>query len=127
MADNTKPVTAIELKTFIDAVEFASDAEEWVPSKRQWTRIRDMINRLEETAPAQAHSQQATPHYMQIPTADAQISYGPRGMGGPQGGMMQPQGLPQGIPLAGATPQIPVKTPDIDNAFGKPYQSSFAA
>lgn len=126
MADNTKVVTAVELKTFIDAVEFASDAEDWVPSKRQWVRIRDMINRLEETAPPAVATAAAPQHYMQIPTADAQISYGPRGMGGPQGGMMQPQGLPQGIPLAGATPQIPVRTPDIDT-FGKPYQSSFAA
>lgn len=126
MADNTKPVTAVELKTFIDAVEFAADAEKWVPSERQWTRIRDMINRLEETASAPAAMAQAPQqHYMQIPTADAQISYGPRGMGPPGGGMMQPQGLPQGVPFAAATPQIPVKTPDIDT-LGKPYTSAFA-
>lgn len=125
MVDKTKPVTAVELKTFIDAVEFAADAENWVPSPRQWTRIRDMIDRLEETATTPAAIAQAPQHYMQIPTADAQISYGPRGMGVPQGGMMQPQGLPQGVPFAGSTPQIPVKTPDIDT-LTQPYKSTFA-
>jgi len=40
--------TVRDLKTFIDAVEFASDVDEWTPSPKQWKRIRTMINDLSE-------------------------------------------------------------------------------
>jgi hypothetical protein len=40
--------TVRDLKTFIDAVEFASDVDEWTPSPKQWKRIRSMINELTE-------------------------------------------------------------------------------
>lgn len=122
---STKPVTINELKTFIDAVEFASDSDNWVPSDRQWKRIRDMINRLEEAAP---------PAPMQMPAAPfipPQGSFGPPPVA-TQSAMQLPQGNwspppPQQLsgPFATGGPS-PVKTPDIDTTHGKGYQSSFA-
>lgn len=129
MAD--KPVTIRELKTFIEAVEFAADSEdEWIPSKRQWIRIRSMIERLEET-PATATTP-PTQSSFQPPTAFAppvMIDYGPSRMspGGFGGQQMplSPSSPPPGAPFAIGAPQLPVRTPDIDTSI-QPYKSSFA-
>lgn len=55
-----KPVTIPELKMFIEAVEFASDTDEWTPSVRQWTKIRSMIDSLQES-PVKAQGTQPAP------------------------------------------------------------------
>jgi hypothetical protein len=120
-----KHVSVAELKTFIDAVEFASDADNWIPSQRQWERIRSMIDRLED-APAPPPPARYVPdnqQMMQLPQ--------PSMMQVPQGGMMPsmmqpPQMLPPNAPFAAGNPAMPVRTPDIDT-MGKPYQSAFAA
>lgn len=121
-----KTVTVSELKTFIDAVEFAADVEgDWMPSVRQWTRIRSMIDRLEEVPaapqmmqlPQPQHYQQ--PQMMQLP----QPTMAPGGMGGM--GMQPPQMMNSGAPLA-MHEALKVRTPDIDTSNGKGYQSAFA-
>lgn len=44
-----KMVSVHELKTFIDACEFIADTEQmWVPSARQWAKIREMIRNLND-------------------------------------------------------------------------------
>lgn len=140
MADDKK-VTVRDLQTFIDAVEFASDQEEWTPSPKQWKRIRDMINNLESASVAQPqpqvqYAQPVQPHY-QPPLQLAQPAptfSGPSTLSGvtpsgaPFGGGM-PTAAPFGGTPAGAAfggGAAPVRTPDIDTSNGKPYQSSFA-
>lgn len=114
-----KKVTISELKTFIDAVEFAADTEGWTPSKRQWLKIREMINALVEAPTPQA----ASLPQMMMPVQQGPVQMAPSGMAGltPPG----PVHIPAGVPMAGANPAIPVKTPDIDTTRGN-YQSSFA-
>lgn len=132
-----KKVTATELKTFIDAVEFAADTEEtWVPSTRQWIRIRDMINNLEETAqvvttvPVPVHQ----PMIMPIPQPHHGMANIPMGMEGPPmpagpsafgGAQQMPQQMNHRAPLA-QNAAMPVRTPDIDTSGGNGYTSSFA-
>jgi hypothetical protein len=115
-----KKVTISELKTFIEAVEFAADTEEWIPSKRQWLKIREMINALVE-AP--------TPQPVSLPQMMMPVQQGPVQMapGGLSAGLTPPGPvqIPAGVPMSGANPAIPVKTPDIDTTRGN-YQSSFA-
>lgn len=136
-------VTIRDLQTFIDAVEFASDQEEWVPSPRQWKRIREMISKLED-APAvverpqlyspMAGVPQMAPHAlhapMQAPASTQQIPPMPAGPSAfvapavPAGPQYHFGGIPAQphIPAAFNTP----RTPDIDTTGGKPYTSSFA-
>ena len=123
MAKEQKPVSVTQLKTFIEAVEFAADAEDWVPNKRQWERIRDMIEQLEESAPAASSpAPQAAPVMMQLPVPTMASSFGHS-----PGGLAMP--LPpntQGLagPFGSGGP-APVRTPDVDTSNGQ-YQSSFA-
>lgn len=118
MATTPKKVTVPELKTFIEAVEFAADTDEWIPSKRQWLKIREMINALVDTPQAAP-----APQVMQLPP----IPMGPMQMapGGMSGMAPGPVHIPQGVPLAAGNPTQAVKTPDIDTSRGN-YQSSFA-
>lgn len=132
----TKKVTITELKTFIEAVEFASDSDAWVPSERQWNRIREMINGLEEGAPAPIQHHYAPMHLpqMQHPMADIPMGMDAPGMpAGPSplasGTAMQqpsPQMMNPRAPIAQSNGQIPVRTPDIDTSNGQGYTSSFA-
>ncbi len=117
MSDRKK-ITIRDLQTFIDAVEFASDQEEWVPSAKQWKRIKDMINNL-EAEPAiptamqlyspPVHSGFAQPIHEPMPAIPA----------GPSS--MPSFSSPVVAPPIFANP----RTPDIDTSTGK-YQSGFA-
>lgn len=137
-----KKTTVAELKTFIDAVEFASDKDNWVPSERQWNRIRDMINNLDDAPPAPPQVSHPPHHVMQLPQAPHPMAHIPMGMdtpgvpAGPSslGGGMPAQLPPQQMmnpraPLAtgmNGTAAMPVRTPDIDTSNGQGYTSSFA-
>lgn len=120
MATTEKAVSAAELKTFIEAVEFAADSDEWIPSKRQWERIRKMIDRLDVAPPGPPNY--GPPTLMALPQAPTE--FGPRMA---PGGMMppQPQGIPPGVPLASGSHLQPVRAPDIDTSNGH-YKSAFA-
>lgn len=117
-----KQITVSELKTFIEAVEFASDKEDWIPSERQWKRIRSMIDRLTETAapvqPAPQVNYQVPQAVMALPTPN-EMRMAPGGLGG-----ISPSQLPG--PFAVDAPQLPVRTPHVDTSGGKPYGSPFA-
>ncbi len=117
-----KPVTVGELKTFIDAVEFAADTDDWIPSARQWKRIREMIERLEERAAPAPQVQQPQPHQpqMMVPMMVPSAMMSTMHPGAAPGQAV----LPPGVPIAGANPALPVKTPDIDTSNGQ-YQSTF--
>jgi hypothetical protein len=128
----TKPVSIEKLQAFIEAVEFAADLEnpdEWVPTARQWRKIRSMIDALEDQ-PAQQISQPV--HYQPMSyglTAGGQPGpVGPIQLAGPSAfdnlppAPMMGGGAP--VPLARAE-GMQVRTPDVDTSNGH-YDSSFA-
>lgn len=126
-----KPISVQELKTFIDAVEFASDKEDWIPSERQWKRIRSMIDRLEATQPQSVRAESAPMHMpmpMHMPPGampEPPIMAAPSAMTPmrmPQ--QMQPTAPTLSGPFATGGP-TPVRTPDLDTSSGQ-YRSAYA-
>lgn len=126
MTTENKKISVKELQTFIDAVEFASDTEEeWIPSARQWKRIRQMINDLEPEVPARTQAVQPAPSGPVYRDPDRPVVMAPAGMPPPAfTGMPAQTQLPPtfGNPHA---PGVPARTPDIDTSAGG-YKSSFA-
>ncbi len=54
-------VTSVaKLKALLEAIDLLTDQDEWVPSSKQWTRIREMIETLEEVALAPAPMRRVT-------------------------------------------------------------------
>lgn len=124
MAD--KKVTARDLKTFIEAVEFAADSDTWVPSERQWKKIRSMIDQLEEVvAPPPQPVRMAAPA-MTLPVEMPQQAMqpprmAPGGLGGGFAGGAGPQG---GLTAFGMGQSGALKVPDIDTSNGQ-YNTPF--
>lgn len=124
-----KPVTITELKTFIEAVEFAADVESWIPSERQWKRIRSMIDRLIDVVPQAVQSQPHQPPVQKAPPQPFDSNntrMAPGGLGSGTTPSMPPPSIPVGVPLATGSAQIPIRAPDIDTSHGKPYSTPFA-
>lgn len=125
MTTENKKITVRELQTFIEAVEFAADTDDWIPSERQWKRIRSMIDNLVEEAPANVKQTYADPYTLPthrpapVPAPDRPVTMAPGGLSG-----RAPAPAPSPA-LASNSPGIPVKTPDIDTSAG-PYNSGFA-
>lgn len=120
-----KKISVKELQTFIEAVEFAADTEEWIPSARQWKRIRSMIDNLETEAPAPARQQAVQPAAPVYRDPDRPVMMAPPGMPPPTfAGRPAQTSLPPtfGNPNA---PGVPAKTPDIDTSTSG-YNSTFA-
>lgn len=137
-----KTYTITELKTFIEAVEFAADTDNWVPSERQWTRIRTMINNLVEPAKAapvaptrQYIAQQYDEPVMVMPQVTSPLDVipmgeqaparpaGPSAFNQPQIAQQMPQMRGPSGPFAHGGQQA-VRTPDIDTTNGN-YRSAF--
>mgnify|MGYP006055157819 CR=1 FL=1 len=144
MSDAEKPITVLELKTFIDAVEFAADTDEWVPSARQWHKIRGMINRLQDTPTQQIPVQQqwtqhqtAAPNILtssNSPNDGRAVANNELPIDGPSQLLSNvAQALEKthatrvnpNVPMATGAPGNPVKTPNVDTSGGS-YKSSFA-
>lgn len=126
--ETPKKIPVRELQTFIEAVEFAADTDDWIPSPRQWKRIRQMIDSLElpSDRPVAQQARQSPPQPYQ---SEAPIRMAAGGMPPPTyGATMQPQQPQQPLAAPFANPAAPgalVKTPDIDTSTGG-YQSTFA-
>jgi len=128
----TKTVSIEKLQAFIEAVEFAADLErpeEWVPTARQWKKIRSMIDALEEQPVVQASPAPMT--YGHGLTAGGfpvpQGPVGPIQLAGPSAFDNLPPAPMMGgapVPLA-RDDRMQVKTPDVDTSNGH-YDSSFA-
>lgn len=129
MTTENKKISVKELQTFIEAVEFAADTEEWIPSARQWKRIRSMIDNLESEAPTHPQLVQQ----LQQPVQQAAVYRDPN-----QPVRMAPPGMPPPAFVTAPTPShlpptfgnpnmpgAPAKTPDIDTSAGG-YNSTFA-
>lgn len=116
-----KKITIRELQTFIEAVEFAADSDNWIPSERQWKRIRSMIDNLVDTTPTRVAAPQPAPVYEQprMPAPDRPVMMAPPGLG------QRPPSSGAPAPILAGAGQGMVKTPDIDTSTG-PYNSDFA-
>lgn len=135
-----KIITIEKLQSFIEAAAFSADIEDedqWVPNARQWRRIREMIEQLEETP---ASINQSVP-IQQAPQYQYGAAQQPNpGWQQPSGALSAPPGvqsklpmpqvpmgpvhLPAGIPIATGD-NTSTRTPDIDTTNGN-YSSSFA-
>lgn len=124
MATEHKKISVKELQTFIEAVEFAADIEDWIPSARQWKRIREMIDSLEsETPRTVAAVQQLTVPQQPYRDPNAPLQRAPAGMPAPT--QVAPQQPLPPVFANPAAPNVPAKTPDIDTSTGG-YKSGFA-
>lgn len=126
MTTENKKISVKELQTFIEAVEFAADTEEWIPSARQWKRIRQMIDNLETEAPAPVRQQAVQQPPAQVyRDPDRPVMMAPPGMPPPAfAGMPAQSALPPTFANPNA-PGVPARTPDIDTSTGG-YSSAFA-
>ena len=125
----TKVVTVSELQTFIEAVEFLSETENWTPTLRQWTRIREMIANLHTASPvaatqpvayAQARPMQYGSHPQDAVMALPSAPPGPGWNAAPQHSNNPLLGVPDVNNI-----NNPVRTPNIDTSNGQSYSSSF--
>jgi hypothetical protein len=137
MSEEAKQViiTVKEFRMWLEGVE-EMQAEGWVPDARQWQRIRDKINTISTAdsvsfnttgsgggggqAPGRAQVMYDIP--ATIPSAGASL------LGGAQGTIQRTAAPQVTNPLFATSnmPTMPARTPDIDTANGKQYESSFA-
>lgn len=123
-----KKITVKEFKMWLEGVE-EMQPEGWLPDARQWSRIREKINSIEETVAQQQAPQQsfALPPVPQQPIQrqTPAIQAGPSMMPPPAAAHTARPGNLAGPFANPDSPQMPVRTPNIDTQ-GKPYESSFA-
>ena len=136
MADDTK-ITVKEFRMWLQGVEEMQDPA-WVPNPTQWARIREKINTITEeqeavhAAPVQQYQQPVIPPSVNYPVPPTGVPLGNDVPGIPAGpsSFQQRPWVPPAPPAGGlfATPEspnMPVRTPNIDTTDGT-YQSSFA-
>lgn len=144
MSTEEKPVSVREFKAMIQGIDIMG-GEKFTPNAEQWSRIRRMIDRLEDTpapvappAPAvlpmaqpaaQPRTAVVNPHNPLENDSPEFIAPPPSGV--PAGSVTQgastsalaPPPAPAPAPTGGGTKDDPIKTPDIDTSGG--YNSSF--
>ena len=121
MSDEKK-ISMKEFRMWLQGVE-EMQADDWVPDARQWQRIREKIDSVDDGQPV-----------VQTPAVSAPVqqqpaqTFAPPLPAVPAGPSMMPppSRMAQG-PASGpfAKGNTPVRTPDIDSSSGK-YESSFA-
>lgn len=127
MADDTQKITIKEFRMWLQGVEEMQDAA-WVPNPTQWARIREKINSIgEEThQPVQQPLQQVAPP-VSPPGNDYPVRMATPGLLSvvPSSPSMPVSGPSHGLFATPETPQMPIRTPNIDTTNGT-YQSTFA-
>jgi hypothetical protein len=124
-----KKITVKEFKMWLEGVE-EMQTEDWIPDARQWARIREKIACISE---GETPVQQPSPAHagMGGSVQSGQVFQTPQLPARPAGPSMMPAApRPTNLQLQGPfanpeSPQMPVRTPNIDTQ-GKPYESSFA-
>jgi hypothetical protein len=134
--DKTKLISIKEFKMWLQGVE-EMQSDGWAPDARQWTRIREKIDQVDDTS-----TQQPVYAPRNFEAAFPPMNTNPPVAGGgsavpapsnlnvatpparPPRTAMTSSGLP--VSLASGNASVPVKTPNIDTSHGKPYDSSFA-
>ena len=124
-------ITIKDFKMWLEGVE-EMQASDWVPDARQWQRIREKINSIEDIAPAPVYTLPERPQGLTYRGPDVPVAPGvPVIPAGPS--LLPTQNFAVGAPrsfdnLTGpfaTNSQQAVKTQNIDT-MGKPYESSFA-
>ena len=127
MADDTQKITIKEFRMWLQGVEEMQDAA-WVPNPTQWARIREKINSIgEETHQlVQQPLQQVAPP-VSPPGNDYPVRMATPGLLSvvPSSPSMPVSGPSHGLFATPETPQMPIRTPNIDTTNGT-YQSTFA-
>ena len=124
-------ITVKEFRMWLQGVEEMQDSA-WVPNPTQWARIREKINTIEETEPTPVHAA-APVQYHQPPMVNYPIPTGnelPGVPAGPSSMAATRLASPPPPPASGlfATPEspnMPVRTPNIDTTNGS-YQTSLS-
>jgi len=75
--------TISKLKALIEALELLTDADEFVPNMKQWTKIKSLIELLDEDVPLPVAPQQPAPVYgtgraPQTPQTQQTSSFAPK-------------------------------------------------
>lgn len=60
MSEN-KVTTPTQLKSLVEALDLMHEEDEWTPTPKQWNRIKEMIESLEERGPVAVHQNPAIP------------------------------------------------------------------
>lgn len=113
-------ITIKEFKMWLRGVE-EMQPDDWTPDHRQWSRIRDRIDNIIESAPVPvvANTQPAFREEYQPPRAAPVMA---------QAGMrsVTPQPPSNAAMFGNAdNPLTPTKTPNVDTSNGKPYEPAF--
>ena len=61
MSEDVQTTSPQKLKSLIEALDLMHDEDEWVPTDKQWKRIKQMIETLDERPAAPAPLNPATP------------------------------------------------------------------
>ena len=130
MTDNTQKITIKEFRMWLQGVEEMQDTA-WVPNPTQWQRIREKINSIGEEVAVQASVQLMPPQQIAPPVSTPGNDYPVRmatpGLLSvvPSSPSMPVSGPSHGLFATPETPQMPIRTPNIDTTNGQ-YQSTFA-
>ena len=125
----TQTTTVTKLKALLEALDLMNEEEDWIPTGKQWTRIKGMIETLEEVvAVAPAPS---TPTYRQTntnarPASTTVVHHNPNSPNPAESGQVVFPEVPVG--------EAPVLTPKeaatsalnqpVDNQLGNPVSSA---
>lgn len=129
MADDTQKITIKEFRMWLQGVEEMQDAA-WVPNPTQWARIREKINSIGEEVQQVQVAQQPLQHIappVSPPGNDYPVRMATPGLLSvvPSSPSMPVSGPSHGLFATPETPQMPIRTPNIDTTNGQ-YQSTFA-
>jgi len=113
-----KKISVKEFRHWLEGVE-EMQPEDWIPDARQWKRIREKFNEIDDTpsaAPAQAVVNNAVQPNNNIP-----LRYEGGGIMNTGGGMTRP---PMPVPLPpsmSGNENMAIKTPDIAGPYGSQF------
>lgn len=97
-----------KLKSLIEAIDLMSEEEEWVPTAKQWKRIREIIEALDDEPQPQPQAQPA-PRYETHQATESSLTKPPEASNPPRGpnpwatGAARMPEVPSAIPAEAAT------------------------
>ena len=128
-----KQITISEFLMWLQGVEEMQEDDDWIPSLKQWKRIREKIDCIITTQPVQQpqvvyrDTQFAQPQHIVQPAAieprrDIPLQMAPSGLD-----YVQPTGgfVSSGLFGNPDNPNMTARTPNIDTSNGAQYQPAF--
>lgn len=130
MSEEQTTLTIKEFKMWLRGVE-EMQPEGWSPSQQQWTRIREKIDSITETAPTSQPQPQQQQQQVVYRDPIPQAPVYPQQVVHAQPGLTQQRGPTYSAPAPNNplfgnadTPAIAVKTPNVDTSAGG-YEPAF--